>query len=250
MVRSRNRFARPATDEDFRAPLQVLDAAGWLGDIHGRRLLCLAAGGGRQGPLYAAAGAVVTVVDISSAQLALDREVAAERGLQLTTLQASMDRLEGLADQTFDVVVHPVSTCYVPQVGPVFAEVYRVIRPGGVYVSQHKQPASLQLDPLPGPDGYVLRTSYYHPGPLPAVAGSLHREEGTLEFLHRWEDLLGGICRAGFVIEDVQEPQHAAADAAPGTFAKRSQYAPPYIRLKARRPRPSSGTNGDRLWLP
>ena len=83
MVRQKQRFARPAHDQDFKVPMQELDPRGWLGDVRGKEVLCLAAGGGRQGPIYAAAGARVTVVDISSAQLELDREVAAERKLDL-----------------------------------------------------------------------------------------------------------------------------------------------------------------------
>jgi hypothetical protein len=76
---------------------------------------------------------------------------------------------------------------------------------------------------------------YYRRGPLPPVVGSLHREEGTLEYLHRWEELLGLMCRAGFVIEDLVEPLHAKADAVPGSFAHRSRWVAPYVRVKARR---------------
>ena len=72
MVRDKQRFAIPARDEDFQEPLKILDPLGWLGgDVRGQRLLCLAAGGGKHGPLYAAAGAEVTVVDISPAMLAV-----------------------------------------------------------------------------------------------------------------------------------------------------------------------------------
>jgi hypothetical protein len=67
------------------------------------------------------------------------------------------------------------------------------------------------------------------------VQGSLHREEGTLEFLHRWEELLGAMCRVGFSIEDLTEPCHARPQAEPGSFAHRSQFIPPYVRVKARR---------------
>src|SRR5688500_8723424 len=94
MVRQRQRFTLAARDEDFADPLKTLDGLGWLGgDVRGRRILCLAAGGGRQAPLYAAAGAVVTVVDISSAMLELDRQVAQERKLQLRTVETTMDDL-------------------------------------------------------------------------------------------------------------------------------------------------------------
>ncbi|MAT73021.1 MAG: SAM-dependent methyltransferase [Planctomycetaceae bacterium] len=230
-------LARPATDDEFAAPLAVLDPLGWLGDVRGQRLLCLAAGGGRQSALYAAAGAVVTVVDASSEMLALDRRVARDRGLSVRVIQASMESLPMLAAGEFDAVVQPVSTCYVPDVQPVFREVARVLRPGGVYVSQHKSPVNLQATLTPGPQGYALVEPYYRQGPLPAasVAGSRLRESGTREFLHRLEELIGGVCRAGFVIEDFVEPVHAQRDAAVGSHGHRGQYVAPYVRIKARR---------------
>jgi SAM-dependent methyltransferase len=230
------RFAKPARDAEFIDPLAMLDSSGWLGgQIQGRRLLCLAAGGGKHGPLYAAAGAEVTVVDISPAMLVLDREVAQQRGLKIQTVATSMDDLSMLPAAKFDVVIHPVSTCYLPDIRPVFEEVARVMTPGGIYISQHKQPVSMQAAAQPTAAGYEVSEMYYRQGPLPPVVGSLHREEGTLEFLHRWEQIVGGMCRAGFVIEDLSEPNHAEASAARGEFAHRSQFVPPYVRIKARR---------------
>jgi SAM-dependent methyltransferase len=185
--------------------------------------------------LYAAAGANVTVVDLSPAMLELDREVAAERRLALRTIEASMDEMPMLAEGAFDIVIHPVSTCYMPHIGPIYREVARVTRPGGLYISQHKSPTSLQAEVAAAPRGYEIVEPYYRSGPLPPVVGSPHREEGTLEYLHRWEELLGLLCRAGFAIDDLVEPLHAKADAAPGTFEHRSRYIAPYLRIKARR---------------
>lgn len=252
LVVAKQRFTRPAPDDEVRDPLATIDGAGWLGgQIVGRRVLCLGAGGGRQSALYAAAGAKVTVVDISPEMLALDRQVAAERGLDIRVIEASMENLAALASATFDIVVQPVSTCYVPDILPVYREVARVIEPGGLYISQHKQPASLQAAVEPTAVGYELREPYYRSGPLPPVVGSPHREEGTLEFLHRWEELIGGLCRAGFVIEDLLEPPHAQPDAARGSFAHRSQYVAPYVRIKARRTgQPAAGNPTSQLWVP
>lgn len=252
LVRKRQRFTKPAPDEDFKNPLVRLDARGWLGgDIAGKRVLCLASGGGRQSALYAAAGAVVTVVDISPEMLALDRQVAAERGLAIRVVEASMDDLSALQEASFDIVSQPVSTCYVPDVLAVYREVARVIVPGGVYISQHKQPGSLQADIKASPHGYELTEPYYRSGPLPPVVGSLHREAGTLEFLHRLEQLLGGLCRAGFVIEDLSEPSHADDKAEPGSWGHRSRYVAPYIRLKARRTgEASESTTRAKVWTP
>ena len=41
----------------------------WLGEIKGKKVLGLASGGGQQMPIFAALGALVTVLDYSPAQL-------------------------------------------------------------------------------------------------------------------------------------------------------------------------------------
>lgn len=231
-------LARPATDADFADPLAAVDPAGWLrrglgGVVAGKRVLCLAAGGGRQGPLHAAAGMEVTVVDVSDAMLERDRAVAQDRGYRLRLCRTSMDDLSEFVDAEFDAVVQPVSTCYVPDVSAVYAEVARVLKPGGVYVSQHKTPTSLQAaSRLSGPNTLELQTPYYTEAPLPPAEPCRTRESGTVEFLHRWEQLIGGLCRAGFVLEDLSEPSHAAE---PGDHGQRSRFVAPYVRLLARR---------------
>jgi SAM-dependent methyltransferase len=250
MAAKGQRFTKAARDEEFVDPLRTIDQLGWLGgDIRGKSLLCLAAGGGKHGPLYAACGAVVTVVDLSPVQLELDRQVATERRLELRTVEASMDDLSMFSAGAFDMVVHPVSTCYLPEIGPVYREVARVTRPGGLYISQHKSPTSLQCDIVPSARGYELVEPYYRTGPLPPVIGSQHREEGTLEYLHRWEELLGLLCRSGFVIEDVVEPLHAKPDAPRGDFAHRSHYVAPYVRIKARRVGAAAADSGRKILI-
>lgn len=239
MARANHAFAQPARDEQLRNPLPALDGAGWYRDgVSGKRVLCLGAGGGRQSALFAAAGAVVTVVDLSPEMLAIDRQVAAERGYVVRTIEASMDDLSALPADGFDVVHQPVSTCYVPDVTAVYQQVARVLSCGGLYVSQHKQPASLQASDSVSPLGYCLAEPYYRRAPLRQASASWHREQGTLEYLHRWEDLIGGLCRCGFVVEDLREPFHADPHGDPGSFSHRAMYAPPYVRIKARRVAP------------
>jgi SAM-dependent methyltransferase len=250
LVRRGERHTRPANDADFANPLAAIDGGGWLGpSIAGWRVLCLAAGGGRQSALFAAAGADVTVVDLSPEMLALDRQVAEERKLAVRTIEGSMDELSMLTEASFDLVVQPVSTCYVPDCVAVYRQVARVTKPGGLYVSQHKQPTSLQAEVCPSGAGYRLLEPYYRTGPLPESEASPHREPGTLEFLHRWEELVGGLCRSGFVIEDLMEPLHAEPKSPPGSFGHRSLFVAPYLRIKARR---LSGAAAPvaRLWTP
>lgn len=231
------KLAQPARDTDFANPLQTVDPLGWLGkSIAGQNVLCLAAGGGRQSALYAAAGANVTVVDISPEMLAQDRAVAAERGYAMRVLEGSMDDLSIPAAGEFDLVIHPVSSCYLPDVTKIYAAVARVLRPGGLYVSQHKSPMSLQTSLKPAAGKYTINETYYRTDPVPpATQPTRLREPGTVEFLHRWEQLIGGLCRAGFVIEDLIEPMHAEQGCEPGSFGHRGQYVAPYVRIKARR---------------
>lgn len=237
LAENRDRLATPARESDFENPLKSVDGQSWLGpSIHGQSVLCLAAGGGRQGPLCAAAGANVTVVDLSPAMLELDRDVAAKRGLNLRTIEASMHDLSMLGAAAFDIVIHPVSTCYVPDLKPVFSEIARVLRLGGLYISQHKQPTSLQADLEMSHGAFAIQHRYYHPTSLPPVARpNWIREAGTQEFIHRWETLVGGICRSGFVVEDLIEPLHADPDAAGNSFQHRAQFIAPYVRIKAKR---------------
>lgn len=242
-------LARPAEDRLFANPLRCVDGPGWLGkSIRGWNVLCLASGGGRQGPLYAAAGARVTVVDISPGMLQLDRAVAAERKLDLETVQTSMNDLHMFLTGMFDLVIHPVSTCYVPEIGSVYGEVARVLRPGGLYISQHKQPTSLQASLKADGAGYAITEKYYRRDSLPVFDGkSPLRETGAREFIHRWEELIGLMCRAGFVIEDLVEPMHAKRDATPGSLGHRSQFLPPYVRIKARRSKKGTGICSEKM---
>ncbi|MBB3204725.1 SAM-dependent methyltransferase [Rhodopirellula rubra] len=255
-------LCRIVSDEELAEPLKTVDRIGWLGgNIRGWKVLCLAAGGGRQSCLYAAAGADVTVVDLSPAMLELDRQAAARRKYSVRLFEGSMDDLSMLPPQSFDLVVHPVSSCYLPDVAAIYAQVARVTRPGGLYISQHKSPVSLQGSMQRGNGHYELRHDYYRTDPVPPPdmsnpVSSRLRESGAVEFLHRWEQLIGGLCRNGFVVEDLVEPLHASADAAPDTFADRARVIAPYVRIKARRnvatsadssvPSPTEPT----IWLP
>lgn len=248
-----SQFARLATDDECREPLKTLDGRDWLPkSVLGLDVLCLASGGGWQSILYASAGANVTVVDLSPGMLQLDEREASRRRLSVRTIQTSMDDLSMLYDQSFDVVHQPVSTCYVPDIVQVYQEIARVLRDGGLYISQHKQPTSAQVTRRDERNQFVVGVEYYHMGPLPRTEDTSYREKGAVEYLHRWEDLVGGLCRSGFVIEDLREPRRADEKAPVEHFGYRGRFIPPYVRLKARRlPRASGHAEGSpQIWVP
>ncbi|NNJ24572.1 class I SAM-dependent methyltransferase [Alienimonas chondri] len=247
LAREGSGFARVATDAQIADPRATLDARGWLpADLSGKHVLCLAAGGGWQSVLYAALGCRVTVVDLSEAMLDLDRREAARRGFEslITPMRVDMAALPDLPGAPFDLVHQPVSACYVPDLSAVYAGVARVLKPGGLYIVQHKQPASLQcFGPLPD-GGYRLGAEYYRtdgtenrrlPDPDAHTRAAGLREAGCAEYLHTWRHLVGDLCAAGFVIEDLTEPNHADPQAPVGSAGHRGRFLPPYVRIKARR---------------
>ncbi|WP_437201186.1 class I SAM-dependent methyltransferase [Planctomicrobium sp. SH664] len=211
----------------------------WLQGIplQGMEMLCLAAGGGTHAPLYAQAGARVTVVDFSAELLEIDEQIAGRYGLSLQTCRGDLRDLSCLPTQTFDLVLQPVSTCYVQELAPMYVEVARALKPGGLYLSQHKSPASLQAGEWNSAAGYSVATSAVSGGTLQPThrLGLPQREGEMIEHVHSLDTLLGELCRSGFVIEDLQEPLRADAWAPENSAAHRALYFPPYLKVLARR---------------
>lgn len=236
MVAQKSGFASTVSARVLNDPQKHINIYNWLPEgVRGKKVLCLAAGGGKHAPLYAAGGAQVTVLDVSEAMLEKDRQMAERHQFTIRRVRACMTRMTMLERCEFDLIMQPVSACYVENLDALYAGVQRVLKPGGIYIVQHKQPFSLQCSAFPEHGTYQVETEGHHQGPLPPVTGSEHREAGALEFLHPLEALLGGLCRNGFVIEDVREPWHGRPDVAPGTFAHRSHFVPPYVAVKARK---------------
>jgi ubiquinone/menaquinone biosynthesis C-methylase UbiE len=119
--------------------------------------------------------------------LDLDRRLAAERGLNVRVVEASMTDLSALPAAGFEIVIQPVSTCYVAEVRAAYREVARVTAPGGLYISQHKQPACLQADVVPSARGYLMSEPYYRTGPLPPIVPGRVSRGGHRRVSPSWE---------------------------------------------------------------
>lgn len=185
---------------------------GWLPTpLAGRRVLCLACGGGQQAPLLAAAGAGVTVLDLSPAQLERDRRVAEREGLDLRLEQGHMGDLSRFADASFDLIFNPVSITYAPDPAPVFRECFRVLAPGGDLLFAAPYP-HIYIFHGGDWDRGVLRVTNRLPfTSLDETDGegvALARDDQPVEHSHTLEALIGGQLAAGFHLtgfyEDVE----------------------------------------------
>ncbi len=202
-------------------------------ELAGLDMLCLASGGGQQGPTLAATGARVTVFDNSPAQLAQDRLVAAREGLELATFEGDMRDLSRFADESFDLVFHPVSNLFVPDVRPVWREAFRVLRRGGALLAGFNNPAIYLFGWLEEEQQAQLEVRYSLPysdvESLDAEARERLLASGTpVEFSHTLEDQLGGQLAAGFHLTALYEDRHRDLPVA--------GFMPTYVATRAVKP--------------
>ncbi len=187
----------------------------WFPELTDCDVLCLASGGGQQGPILAGAGARVTVLDNSPKQLAQDRLVAEREGLEIGTVEGDMADLSMFPEHCFDLIVHPVSNCFVPDVRPVWAEAFRVLRRGGALLAGFDNPVIYVFDGELAEQGTLKvrhRLPYADTTSLTEEELQRWKESGRpLEFGHTLDDQIGGQLACGFVLtgfyEDAYPPQ-------------------------------------------
>lgn len=203
----------------------------WFPRLVDQPVLCLGSAGGQQAPVLAAAGAVVTLLDNSPAQLGQDRMVADRDGLEIGLIEGDMADLSMLADDSFELIVHPCSNCFAPNVNTVWRECFRVLKSGGTLLSGMVNPVCFLFSEeawstgnltvsqsLPWSDAENLD----HPDVKRRMAN-----EQPLEFGHPIQDLIGGQLQAGFHLTGLYEdgkndPETPLSQFAPWMFATRS----------------------------
>lgn len=205
----------------------------WFPPLVGLDVLCLASGGGQQGPIFAAAGANVTVFDNSPAQLDQDRMVAEREGLVLRTVEGDMADLSVFPDESFDLVFHPVSNVFAVAVRPVYREVVRVLRRGGTLLAGFMNPDVYIFDRDAIDRRGVLKVKYRLPYAdahdlPPRQLRRMMREGWPLEHSHTLEDQIGGQCDAGLAIIGFYEDRYAPEE---GDLP--SQYMPAFFATRA-----------------
>jgi SAM-dependent methyltransferase len=203
--------------------------------LEGLNVLCLASGGGQQTPVLAAAGANVTCLDNSAGQLALDRLVAERENLQITLEQGDAADLSRFADAAFDLIYHPVSNLFFPNLEPVWRECFRVLRSGGTLLAGFANPVIFLFDKKLNQEKGILEVKYSLPY---SDVGSLSKEDlqnvidknEPLEFSHTLEQQIGGQIAAGFSITGFYEDYWS------DEAMELNKFMPVFIATKATKP--------------
>lgn len=182
----------------------------WLGGLFGKDVLCLASGGGQQAPIFAAAGARVVSFDLSDEQLRKDQLVAERDQLSIRCVRGDMTDLNCFDDASFDLIFHPASNVFAPELAAVWRECYRVMRAGGALLSGFMNPGVFLFDHDEADATHQLVVKYSLPysdqtSLSPAKLQTKLDAREPLEFSHSLTDQIGGQIEAGFVIAGLYE---------------------------------------------
>lgn len=203
----------------------------WIGDIKGKKVLCLAAAGGQQAPLFALMGAEVTVFDLCKEQLEQDEYVAEREGLVIHTVQGEMTDLNCFEDSSFDLIFNAVSNCFIEDIKPLWRECYRVLRSGGTLITGFINPVNylFDMDELYDHNNLVVKYAIPYSDLKHLSKDRLDKymeNNEPLEFGHSLEDQIGGQIEAGFSIHGFFEDNNGGTDPL-------DMYIPTYIATRA-----------------
>lgn len=168
-----------------------------------KKILCLASGGGQQGPIFAALGADVTVFDNSKKQLEKDEFVAKRDRLVIKTVQGNMQDLSMFEDESFDCIIHPWSNGYINDVRPVWKECARVLKKKGLLLAGFGNPIEYIFNAGKLEHGTFSVENTIPYADIEHMDDPLTKklvEEGGYLWSHTLEDQIQGQIEAGFAI--------------------------------------------------
>lgn len=171
-------------------------------EMRGKRVLGLASGGGQQMPIFAAMGCECTVLDYSEAQIASEVMVAEREGYEIRAVRADMTRPLPFEDESFDLIFHPVSNCYVEEVLPIWRECFRVLATGGRLLAGLDNGFNYVVD---DEEERVVRGLPFNPLRDPSLIPVKDLPEWGVQFSHTLDEQVRGQIQAGFRLLDLYE---------------------------------------------
>ena len=174
----------------------------WFGDLKGKTILGLASGGGQQIPIFSALGAACTVLDYSGEQCLREKEVAERERYEVEILQYDMTKRLPFEDETFDLIFHPVSNCYVEEVKPIFRECFRILKKGGILLCGLDNGINFIFDETETEVKYKLP---FNPLNDPQQYEESIKNDWGIQFSHTLAEQIGGQLEAGFILKNLYE---------------------------------------------
>lgn len=202
-------WARPISHEEY---IKALEGNGkifltptkpvpttWLGDMKERKVLALASGGGQQGPVLHAMKAEVTVFDNSERMLDMDWIVSEREEYEALLVKGDMTKPLPFPDEAFDMIINPVSNCYIEHPEDVWKECFRILKCGGRLLAGLDNGINYIVD-----ENEMMITSSlpYNPLRNPDQMKTMNPDDG-IQFSHSYEENIQGMIDAGFTIRGI-----------------------------------------------
>ena len=178
-------------------------------------------------PIFSALGAECTVLDYSQKQLESERAFAEQEGYSIELLRADMTKPLPFESESFELIFHPVSNCYVQEVFPIWKECFRILRKGGVLLAGVDNGINFIFDEEQKELKYALP---YQPLQNPELFRQCMEQGDALQFSHTTEDQLRTLLQAGFQLEDIYEDTN-------GTGRLHEFGVPTFLAFLVRKPR-------------
>jgi len=239
LARANVEYSQPFLDFTAEQAAEYIYRHGILKNVTGKQVLCLASGGGQDSVAFGLLGADVTVLDLSDVQLERDRQAAAHHNLQTKTIQGDMRDLSVFADNHFDIVWQVYSVNFVPSVEPVFREVRRVLKPGGIYFLQFANPFAISIDEEKWDGKAYPINSLYIDGEDVSVQfpqwnveqpdGAFVKRDSPHEFRHTLGAIFNTMTGNNFILLGLWEWMREDKNAEPGSWIHFTQVLPPWF---------------------
>ncbi len=185
----------------YLTPTKLMPNSWFPGSLKDVKLLGLASGGGQQMPIFKALGAECTVLDYSQEQLNSELLVAKREGYEINICKRDMTKRLPFEDESFEIIFHPVSNCYVEEVEPIFKECYRVLKSGGILVCG----LDIGTNFITNDEITIENKLPFNPLKNEKQMELLLKDNDGIQFSHTLEEQIGGQLKAGFIITDLYE---------------------------------------------
>lgn len=175
----------------------------WFPDFKNLKILGLASGGAQQMPIFKALGANCTVLDYSLKQLESEREFALKEGYDITIVHHDMTKPLPFKEASFDLVFHPVSNVYIEKVKPLFKEISRVLKNGGILLGGFDNGVNFMVEDED--ETKIVNSLPYNPLKDKALYDKALKSDYGIQFSHSLEENIGGQIDAELMITAIYE---------------------------------------------
>ena len=141
-----------------------------------------------------------TVLDYSEKQLESERMVARREGYSIEIIHADMTKPLPFSDESFDIIFHPVSNCYVEEVLPIFRECARILKHGGILLAGLDNGVNFLVN---DDETQIVNTMPFNPLKSEVQRRQLEKSDCGMQFSHTVQEQIGGQLEAGLVLTNL-----------------------------------------------